>query len=170
MKQWYCVRAKSRQERIAHERLAGELGVDCFLPMITRLRRGARAGQKYREPLFPGYLFARVDLASELRKVRYSQGVLGFVHLGDRFPTLAESDIAALRALCENLEKAHEQDAAIRQGDSVELVGRLFGGTKGTVKDLMPAKNRVRVLIEFLNRAVEVDVGVEAVMKVDPRS
>lgn len=168
VKQWYCVRSKPRQERVAAERLSGELEVECFLPMATRLRRGARAGQRYREPLFPGYLFARVDLDTELRKVGYAQGVLGFVRSGDRYPTLAESVIEGLRALCADLEEALTANAAVRPGDGVELIGRLFGGTTGTVKELMPAKNRVRVLVEFLNRAVELEVDVCAVTRVEP--
>ncbi len=166
MKEWFCVRTKSRQERIALERLKVDLGVECFLPMVARAIRGARATQSGREVLFPGYLFVRLDLATEHRKVKFAFGVLGFVQMGNRFPALSDCEIELLKRLCDEAEQSAMADSAVRAGDSVELVGKLFGGTCGTVKHLMSAKNRVRVLIEFLSRSVEFDVPSDAVIKV----
>ncbi|MDQ8186298.1 transcription termination/antitermination NusG family protein [Pelagicoccus sp. SDUM812002] len=166
MKRWYCLRTKLNQERIALNRLRRELGVDCFLPMVSRLGRRSRAGQLVREPLFPGYLFAKVDLSADLRKVKYARGVLDFVQMGERYPSLLESEIEGLKLVCVEVEQVMETRSAVCVGDSIELVGRLFGGTRGTVRELIPARKRARVLIEFLGRAVEVDVDSEGIRKV----
>ena len=147
--------------------LSDELAVECYLPLATFLRKGAEGKRRTREPLFPGYLFVKVDLAMELRKVKYARGVLGFVQLGDRFPVVSERQIEGLRALCAALEKETEFTAALMVGDTVELVGKLFGGTTGEILELLPAKNRVTVLVEFLNRSVEVSVPFQNVIKSD---
>ncbi len=165
MSGWYCLRTKLKNERIALSSLSEELGVECFLPMAC-LRRRSRSGVKLgQEPLFPGYLFARVDLEFELRKVKYARGVSGFVQLGNRFPQVADSVISDVRRFCEELARVAAGSEVLAVGDSVELVGSLFGEIKGEVRELLPAKNRIKVLVEFLSRAVEVSVPFEQVWK-----
>ena len=162
---WYCVKTKVRSERFAETQLAKVLGVECFLPMAALERKMRSGKQLVFEPMFPGYMFVKVELASELRKVKYAQGIVGFVQLGDRVPEISEGEIENLRALCDSLKRADVSVAALQAGDEVELVGNLFHGTQGRVVELLPAKNRVKVLIEFLNQAVEVAVSPENVFK-----
>jgi len=168
MKEWYCIRSKVKQERVAHSRLSSELEVECYLPMVTKLLRGKNAGKKVREPLFPGYFFVRVDLNTELRKVSYAQGVSGFVKLGDRFPVVKQEVIESIIRFCEEFEEERELTSAIKRGDRVELVGQLFEGSMGNVVELLPAKNRIRILVEFLNDSVEVEIGATEVVKTEP--
>jgi len=167
MKEWYCVRSKVKQERVAYARLSSQLEVECYLPMISKVLRGKNAGKKVAEPLFPGYFFVRVDLLTELRKVNYAQGVSGFVRSGDRFPIIKQEVIAAIIRFCEELEDENVFSSSIQEGDDVELIGQLMDGTKGKVLKLIPAKNRIRILVEFLNNMVEMEVDASEVIKAD---
>ena len=147
-------------------RLRDELGVECFLPMVGRER--ARKGERrvLEEPLFPGYLFVRVDLATELRKVMHARGVRGFVRMGERYPKLDAREIDGLRRFCaETLAQAQAPLAGLVAGDRVDLLGALLGGVEGEVAGLLPARNRVRVLIEFLGRSMEMEVASELVIR-----
>lgn len=167
MKEWYCLRSKVKQERVVLSRLSTELEVECYLPMITKVLRGKNAGKKVREALFPGYLFVRIDLDTELRKVSYAQGVSGLVKLGQRFPVVKQEVIAGIIRFCEELEEERELSCVIEKGDDVELVGKLFEGTRGQVVELLPAKNRIRILVEFLNNTVQVEANASEVVKTD---
>lgn len=148
-------------------RLSAELDVECYLPMVTKVLRGKKAGKKVREALFPGYLFVRIDLGAELRKVSYAQGVSGLVKLGERFPIVKQEVIAGIIRFCEELEEERELSCIIEEGDEVELIGQLFRGSKGQVVELLPARNRIQILVEFLNDTVRFEVDASEVMKTD---
>ncbi|WP_049325058.1 transcription termination/antitermination NusG family protein, partial [Stutzerimonas stutzeri] len=57
---WYLIQTKPRQEARAEEHLLRQ-HFECYRPLkasaATRSGQGAKAG----EPLFPGYLFIRLD-------------------------------------------------------------------------------------------------------------
>ncbi len=146
--------------------LRDELGVECFLPMVGRARARKGARQVSEEPLFPGYVFVRVDLGTELRKVMHARGVRGFVRMGERYPRVDAGEVEALRLYCEqSLAVAKAPLAGLAAGDRVELLGALHGGVQGEVAALLPARNRVRVLIEFLGRSMEMEVAGELVLR-----
>src|SRR6478609_7914665 len=95
---WYCLRSQPKHEHIAaaHLRLLGNVTVFC--PRI-RFKRPTRKGLvSVTEALFPGYLFARFELAEMHLRVRYAHGVSGIVQFADRFPTVEEAVLTQLRS------------------------------------------------------------------------
>jgi transcription antitermination factor NusG len=58
--QWYAVQVMSRHEFKVFDRLAGA-GVVTFLPSCERLSKWKDRNKRIRTPLFPGYLFVRIN-------------------------------------------------------------------------------------------------------------
>ena len=92
----------------------------------------------------------------------YSQGVRGLVRFGDKVPEVPDDFVEALR---EEVAKQGEKEILtvgprIAEGEEVELAHGPLGGVKATVVEVLPARERVRVLLEFLGReqVVEVDL------------
>src|SRR5258706_3940331 len=95
---WYCVLTQAKHEHIAAAHLKKEPAVEVYLPRI-RFKRSTRRGPVwFTEALFPGYLFARFDLAAALRKLRLVRGVSGIVHFGEHWPTIPDAVVEELRA------------------------------------------------------------------------
>jgi transcriptional antiterminator RfaH len=96
-KAWYAVSTKSRCEAFARASL-DRLGVEAFLPMLRerKVLRGKRC--QTTSPLFPGYLFAKFDVSSQLRAVTYAQGVKSIVAFGSGPSMVDESIIQAIRS------------------------------------------------------------------------
>lgn len=89
---WYLVHAKAKQEAMAEMNLQ-HLGVETFYPRVSRYKPNRYQHKTGRtEPLFPGYLFVRVDMSTEFRKVTHSHGVVGVVKFGAT-PALVEDKI-----------------------------------------------------------------------------
>ena len=64
---WYCLHAQPRHESIAARALRQREEVEVFCPRI-RFRRPRAGGQMWMtEALFPGYLFARLDLPAHTK-------------------------------------------------------------------------------------------------------
>jgi transcriptional antiterminator RfaH len=78
---WYAVRCKARQEHIAVMNI-DRAGIATFLPQITESKSIRQKVVWSLSPLFPGYLFAKFNAATDYRTVKYSRGVHGIVSFG----------------------------------------------------------------------------------------
>lgn len=160
---WFCVRTQAKHEHIAAARLREIGGVEVFCPRIRLRRRTRRGPVWFVEAMFPGYLFAKFDLAERLRVVRSSHGVTGLVQFADRFATVQDDVIAGLGESLDPSGMA-TMDYTITQGDTVRIAEGAFTGLEAVVTKVMAAKDRVRVLLEFLGREVEAEVDKDAVL------
>jgi transcriptional antiterminator RfaH len=161
---WYCLRSQPKHEHIAaaHLRLLDDVTVFC--PRI-RFKRATRQGTvRVTEATFPGYLFARFDLVKMHRQVRYAHGVSGIVRFADRYPTIDER---ALLQLKDHMDVAgvKELNYLLSQGDNVKIVHGAFVGLDAVVTQVLPAKERVRILLDFLGRKIEAEVEHSSVLR-----
>jgi len=55
-------------------------------------------------------------------------------------------------------------DWSIKVGQSVQIIDGAFEGLEAVVTHLLPAKDRIRVLFDFLGRSVEMEVSTAKVL------
>jgi len=72
-KHWHAVHTRSRHEKMVSE-LLGERDVEHFLPLVRVLSQWKDRKKWVDKPLFPGYLFVRLD-EEEIPIVRSTRGV-----------------------------------------------------------------------------------------------
>lgn len=161
---WFCVRSQPKHEHIAAAFLTSELGLEVYLPRI-RFKRATRRGPVwFTEALFPNYLFARLDLSVNLRQLHHGRGVSGVVHFGDQWPVVPEEVIAELRATIGD-DQVHLVNNEPQEGETVEIAGGAFHGLKAVVTRVMPGRERVAVLLEFLGRQTAVELPRSLVIR-----
>jgi len=159
---WYCLKTQTKREAIAAAHLRELEGVEVFCPML-RYRKATRRGKVWWvEALFPGYVLARFLLETEERAVMYSQGVRGLVRFGDKVPAVPDDFVEVLRqeVARQGAEEVLTVGPRITEGEEVELAHGPLGGVRATVVEVLPARERVKVLLEFLGReqVIEVDL------------
>ena len=167
--EWFCVRAQTKREHIAAEHLREIEGIEVFCPRL-RYRKATRRGKIWWvEPLFPGYLLARFNMAEMERAVTFCQGVRGLVRFGSEIPPVPESFVNTLRR--EVRERSDQDDAemfsvspVIQAGDEVEIAHGPLRGMQGTIVSVAPAAERVKVLLEFLGQPHAVDVDLFSIL------
>jgi transcriptional antiterminator RfaH len=165
---WFCLRTQPKHEHIAATSLRRQVGVPCFSPRL-RFRKATRRGAVwFVEAMFPGYLFAEFVFPRQHRHVEHSSGVQGIVHFGDYLAIIDPDTIAALR------EKAGEEeivtiDPEIKIGEPVRIAEGPFRGLEAVVTRLLPARERVKVLLEFLGRSVETEIPTPKVLSLQSR-
>ena len=161
---WFCLRAQPKHEHIAARHLRQLAGLEVFLPRI-RFQRKARQGLTWvTEALFPNYLFTRFHWKTALRLVHHTPGVAGVVHFGTRWPTVADDVIEELRRLFGS-DQLHVISGEPQAGDRVQIVGGVFHDLRAVVTQVMPARERVRVLLEFLGRQTAVELPLSNVIR-----
>jgi transcriptional antiterminator RfaH len=163
---WYCVLTHPKREHIAAASLSREEGVDVFCPRIRYRKKTRRGLTWFVEALFPTYLFARFDYPRHHRFVRYALGVSTIVNFGGKVKLLADGVVEALQERCAagNGAPIIEIDPPIIEGDSVKVEAGPFFGMEALVTRVLPARERVKILIETLGRHVEVELGRESLV------
>ena len=160
---WFCLKAQPKHEHVAATTLRRQIKIKCFSPRV-RFRKPTRRGAVwFVEAMFPGYLFAQFIYSRQHRQIEYSSGIQGVVRFGDQVATVDPNVIATLR------EKTGEEEMVtfnptIEVGQSVQIAEGPFQGLEALVTRLLPARERIRVLLEFLGRPVEMEVSTPKVL------
>ncbi len=161
---WFCLKSQPKHEHIAAAHLRQTSAVEVFLPRI-RFKRATRQGTVWvTEALFPGYLFARFDWQASLRLVQHSRGVRGVVHFGERWPAIPGEIIRELQqAVGEaGLRTIPEQ---FLPGDEVEITEGAMRGLRAVVTRVLPGRERIAVLMEFLGRQTMIELPRHFIIK-----
>ena len=154
---WYCVRTQPKHEHISAATLTRHLGLEVFHPRL-RLERATRRGVvRVVEPLFPCYLFVRCSLGERLDEIRYINGISSLVHFGGKIPVVPEAVIDELKQCFEADEPIAVEDH-LYPGADVTVAEGAFQGFSGIVVRLLPARQRVQILLEFLGRTTIAEV------------
>ena len=109
--------------------------------------------------MFPGYLFARFDYLAFHRQIKHRPGVSGFVQFGERLGLLPDALISEMRGRTGSDEMV-EISCALESGQEVELTHGPFQGLRALVTRLNPARERVEILIEWMDRTLRAEAGV----------
>ncbi len=163
--EWFCLRCQTKREHIAAGHLRELEGVEVFCPRL-RYRKATRRGKIWWvEPMFPGYLLAKFNMAEMERAVTFCQGIRGLVRFGSEIPPVPESFVEAIKHEIRN-RKGAEQDElvtlspVIQIGDDVEVAFGPLQGMQGTVISVPSATERVKILIEFLGNPQAIDMDL----------
>jgi transcriptional antiterminator RfaH len=153
---WAVVNSHPHKERIALENLERQ-EFQTYCPLVRRRRSHARRVSDVLRPLFPGYLFVRVNPeVQRWRSVLSTSGVRAVVRCGDRLSLIEDSFVRSLRA--------READGVITRppspyqiGQQVRMAGGVFDGLVATIIE-MDDRDRLTVLMDLLSRPVKVKV------------
>jgi transcriptional antiterminator RfaH len=160
---WFCLKAQPKREHLAATAVRRQFDIECLSPRL-RFRRMTRRGPVwFVEAMFPGYLFAKFVYATQHRAVENSHGIRGIVHFGDRLATLSETIVVALQSTV-GADEVVTIDSSIKVGQAVQIAEGPFQGLEAVVTYFLPAKQRIRVLLEFLGRSLETEISTAKVL------
>ncbi len=155
---WYLVHTKPRQEDIALTNLERQ-GYECYLPQIRIERIRRRKVGVATEPMFPRYLFIRLDSSDQGKSwspIRSTLGVSQLVHFGARAAKVDDTLVDLLR----QRERAMPTEAMFHSGDSVVITDGPFAGIEA-IYQTVDADRRAFILLEILSKPVsmQIDAG-----------
>ncbi|MBB3233126.1 transcription/translation regulatory transformer protein RfaH [Halomonas stenophila] len=163
---WYVIQCKGGESFRAAEHL-GNQEYEVFHPVLQVQKKRRGKLEWVNEPLFPYYLFIRLDrLDSNWRPIRSTRGVLRLVTFGVDLP------VPVSDALVETLRQHGSPDAAdaanvyFRAGETVEI-------TEGPFKDLQAVfsshkgEERAIVLLNMLHKQQRLEMPVAQLRRRD---
>ena len=153
---------KPRQEDVALANLERQ-GYECYLPQmrIERVRR--RRAEIATEPMFPRYLFIRLDSSDQGKSwspIRSTLGVSQLVHFGARAAKVDDTLVDLLR----QREQATPAEAMFHIGDSVVITDGPFAGIEA-IYQTADADRRAFILLEILSKPVPMQIDSSRLRK-----
>ena len=145
---WYLIRTKSNKEQMVQVRLS-RLVKEVFAPMLKQPLPRLNRTKSSLGPLFPQYVFARLDLPTHYFDVRYMPGVTGFVCAGREPLAVPETIIHSVRSRCPNGVLELNPRPFLR-GEQVHVVGGPFCDFEAIFEGYLSGAKRVAILIETI--------------------
>jgi transcriptional antiterminator RfaH len=159
-RRWYTVYSKPQKEEFAQSQLRLK-GLEVFLPKLLLPNNGRK--RKRIVPLFPNYLFTRINVHSaEYGYTIWSPGVKRIISFNGT-PAPIDGDIIDFLMKQTNNEGVIPARSNLKAGQEVRINGGPFDGLVGIVQEPPNARGRVKVLLTLLNRPTKAEVSVQLV-------
>jgi transcriptional antiterminator RfaH len=158
MKHWYAIHTKPRQEEHAAEHLRHQ-EFEIYLPKIKQAHRYRGRWRHRIEPLFPRYLFIRLDLESDnVAPIRSTRGVSKLVSFSGLPATVPDSLIDALVQSADPDTELHHPEATLFEtGTAVTIVDGPLEGLQAIFK-AHDGEARSIILLELLGKTQQLTI------------
>jgi transcription antitermination factor NusG len=151
---WFALRVKSRSEKVVST-IARHKGFEEFLPLYQSRRRWSDRFKSVDLPLFPGYVFCRMNPEFRL-PILTIPGVLDFVGIGRVPAPIDDAEIAAIqKAIGAGLSA--EPYPYLEVGQRVRLAEGPLAGLEGFLVEVRK-QQRIAVSVSLLKRSVAVEI------------
>jgi transcription antitermination factor NusG len=151
---WFALQVRSRYEGIAAAHLSGK-GYECFLPKYKSRRRWSDRFKEVESPLFPGYVFCRLDPYDRL-PIRVTPGVILIVGQGKTPEPIDESEIAAIQSAVKS-GLPSQPCPFLQIGQRVRIDNGPLWGLEGVLLDFK-GHHRLVLSVTLLHRSIAVQV------------
>jgi transcriptional antiterminator RfaH len=160
---WYVVQTQVNAEMRAVRNLVRQ-GFEVYLPRYLKRRSHARKIEKVPVPLFPRYMFIRIDVATQRwRSIQSTFGVSRLVLNGSDPAPLAQQVISCLREREDASGYVQlDQRPKFALGAKVRVLAGVFAESLGLF-DGMADRDRIAILLDLLGRKVRVSIEADLV-------
>lgn len=161
-KKWFAIYVKSRSEKKVLK-LLEDIGVESFLPLITRVKQWSDRKKKVEEPLFRSYLFVNIPL-SDYYTVLNVNGVVKFITFEKKPVPVPDNQIIAIKEYLNDTELHSIDYEDFKEGELVRI-------KSGQMKDLIGrfikinGKHRVIIDIEAVGQSIPINIARSNVEK-----
>jgi len=160
---WYVVQTQVNAEARAARNLIRQ-GFEIYLPRYLKRRSHARKIEKVAAPLFPRYMFVRVDIATQRwRSIQSTFGVSCIVSNGADPAPVAGKVLHLLRAKEDESGFIRiDQRPSFATGQKVRVLTGAFADIIGLF-DGLGDRERVAILLDLLGQKVRVSIDADLI-------
>ena len=171
---WYIVHTYTGSENTARvgllERVKAEgleeLFGEILIPTekVVEVRSGVRHESKRK--FFPGYILVQMILNEKTwHVVKGTNKITGFVGGGMNPPPVPEHEVRKITNALEASEVEATPVLSFDEGSEVRVIDGPFASFSGTVAEVIPDKQKLKVLVSIFGRATPVELGFMQVEK-----
>ena len=161
---WFVIQTKPVGEHRVQIHLMNQ-GIEVFLPFLKAYEYRSGKMVPRIKPLFPSYLFARLDLQYHYYKVKWTRGVSKILGIGDGPIPISEIVVQKIKMQMgeDNLVKMEEE---LKEGNVIQVTSGPFKDLMGVFQKKISDKGRVRILLSLIGVDVPVQISKWQIKKV----
>ena len=170
---WYILHTYSGYEQkvtqVLRQRVESFKQEDKFFEILipTEKRMKIRGGKRFtkEEMLFPGYIFIKMVLDDSSWVVaRETQGVTGFVGVGDKPTPVVNKEVKAIKQYL--LAEKPKFKVSFSVGEAVKIIDGPFVDFLGTVDSIDKEKGKLKVMVSVFGRETPLELDFLQVRKI----
>jgi transcriptional antiterminator RfaH len=154
---WFVIHSKPRDEHRVEIHLINQ-EIETFLPLFETHHYCNGKMVRRIKPLFPNYLFAKLDLEHHYYKVKWTRGVNRILGIGYEPTPVSEIVIQMLKDRMgdDDIVKPLED---FQEGDLIQITSGTFKDFVGVFQRRLSSGERVRILLNFIGVEVPVQIS-----------
>jgi transcription elongation factor/antiterminator RfaH len=163
-KLWYVIQTKPGDEDRVKTNLHNQ-EIETFLPLLEAYQYCSGKMVQRIKPLFPNYLFAKLDLELHYYKVKWTRGVSKILRSGNEPVPISGKVIQAIkeRSGKDNLVKLENE---LKDGDVIQVTSGPLKSLRGVFEKVMSSKGRVKILLSLIGVDIPVQISRWQIKKV----
>lgn len=165
MEYWYALYTKPRSEKKVYQALL-EKEQESYLPTITRVRQWKDRKKKVDMPLFPSYLFVRIDYRFRFDILQIN-GVVKIVNFKGVPAVVPDWQINDLKKMLEHPDTL-KLESTMPMGQMVEVTDGPFKGIRGWVK-MIKDETRLVITIQSIQQSLSVEIDAGMLKKISEK-
>lgn len=154
---WFAVSVKPRMEASVRAGLEGK-GYECFLPSYAMGQMASKATKENRTPLFPGYVFCRID-SDRKSLIVTTPGVIRIIGCGRVPSAIDDHEILSLQKVVES-RVSIQPLPNLQIGNLLVITDGPLSGVVGVLETVNRRQHLV-LSVTLLGRSVLVEVEPE---------
>jgi transcriptional antiterminator RfaH len=153
---WFVIHTKPKNEHRVKRHLEG-MEIETLFPLCENSRYSHGRISRVLDPLFPNYLFAKLDLERHYYKVKWTRGVNRILGVGNGPIPVSEKVIEMLK------DRMSDDDTVklledLREGDLVQITSGPFKDFVGVFQKGLSSGERVRILLNLIGNDVPIQL------------
>ena len=170
---WYVVHTYSGREMQVAEQLRQRVEsmglenqiLEILIPTQEKIEIRSGQKQKVKEKIFPGYLLVKMVLNdNSWLTVRTTNGITGFIGVGDRPTPLEEREVKAIQDFMRLAAPKFKTKFSV--GEAVKIIDGPFADFLGTIENIDEGKGKLKVLVSIFGRETPVELDFLQVSKI----
>lgn len=156
---WYVLYVKTRHEKKINDILQAE-NIETFLPLVKVKRNWSDRKKVILKPVFPSYIFFRVDVPSQFYKALSLKGVFCCIKFRNEYAVVNDAEIRNIKLLIglDSVESMSVTNDNIKKGDIREFKHGPLAGLKCEI--LNPNNpNKILVRLESLKQSITATIS-----------
>ena len=157
---WHALYVRSRSEKKVLSQLE-EMGIEAYLPLVTKIKKWSDRRKKIEEPLFKSYVFVRSN-AKEYLPILNMYGVMRFVMFEKEAVVVPDNQIVAIKKFVEAYEHGEEykmrNSEELKVGQKVRIINGPMKNLVGTLETICN-KRHIIVYIDVVGQYLPVHLS-----------
>lgn len=131
---WYVVYTKPKWEKKVAEKL-GQIGIECYCPIITQVKQWSDRKKKVEVPLFNSYVFVQLK-DSDRNSVFQIAGVVRYLFWLGKPAIVRDEEIKSIKESLKASNIAEVSVTSIQVGDRIKLESGAFSNQSAIVQEV----------------------------------